>query len=266
MAGKGYLARRNLAAALSSATSLARPAMIILKKGDMRMNNPTVFSKKHTEAMAQDKRAILEEMNLPPVFVEFVRTNMTVIQIAIAGLIISILAWEGYGKYTAVQRDRSADMLYAAMQADGDGRVGQLKEVAAKYGTRGSGLWGIIEQGHLAFKEGKFQEAATLYESVIGRVPAGSPLLPLVQFNLAQTYENLPDQAKAKVTYQKLVETQGFAGEGNLGLARIAELEGNLDEARTNYQAYVDRPEAKDGPTKEWVKNKLQTLAPKKGK
>ena len=230
------------------------------------MTESTVFSKKHTEALAQDKRAILEEMNLPPVLVEFLRTNAQILQITIAVIIIAILGWEGYGKYTAVQRDRSADMLYVAMKSDGDQRIAQLKDLSAKYGKKGSGHWGTIEQGHLAFKDGKFQEAATLYESVINSIPSASPLLPLVQFNLAQAYENLPDQAKAKATYQALADTQGFAGEGNLGLARIAELEGKNDEARTKYQAYVDLPESKDGPTKEWVKNKLQALTPPKTK
>jgi predicted negative regulator of RcsB-dependent stress response len=228
------------------------------------MTEPTVFSKKHADALTQDKRALLEELNLPPVMVEFIRTNAKALQLSIAIIIISILAWEGYVKYTAVQRDRSADMLYTAMKADGDQRLTQLKELSTKYGKRGSGLWGTIEQGHLAFKEGKFQEAATLYEAVISSIPSGSPLLPLVQFNLAQTYENLPDQAKAKATYQILANTHGFAGEGNLGLARIAELEEKQGEAKTLYQTYVDLPETKDGPTKEWVKNKIQTLAPKK--
>ena len=35
----------------------------------------SVFKKKHSEAMAQDKRAILEEMNLPPAVVDFIRKN-----------------------------------------------------------------------------------------------------------------------------------------------------------------------------------------------
>ncbi len=230
------------------------------------MTEHNVFSKKHTEVMAQDKRAILEEMNLPPALIDFLRANSKNIQIAIAIGIVAILGWEGYGKYNTVQRDRSADMLYQAMKTEApDQRADQLKALSAKYGKSGSGLWGVIEQGHLAFKDGKFQDAATLYESVIGTVPAGSPLLPLVRFNLAQAYENLPDQAKAKAVYQALAETPGFAGEGNLGLARIAELEGKNDEARTKFQAYVDLPETKDGPTKAWAKDKIQGLTQKKG-
>lgn len=231
------------------------------------MTEHNVFSKKHAEAMAQDKRAILEEMNLPPALVEFLRANAQTIQIVIAVAIVAILGWEGYGKYTATQRDRSADMLYQAMKAETpDQRATQLKALSGKYGKSGSGLWGVIEQGHIAFKDGKFQDAATLYESALRSIKASNPLYALVQYNLAQAYENLPDQAKAKAAYQTLTETQGFAGEGNLGLARLAELEGKSDEARAKYQAYVDLPETKDGPTKEWAKDKLQRLTPKKGK
>lgn len=230
------------------------------------MTEPTVFTKKHVDVRAQGKRAILEEMNLPPAVIDFLRTNAQTIQIAIAVLIIAILGKEGYVKYTDVQRSRSADMLYVAMQSDGDQRVSQLKELSAKYGKKGSGSWGMVEQGHMAFKEGKFQEAVKLYESVIASLSSSNPLLPLVQYNLAQAYENLPDQAKAKTIYQTLLTSKGFAGEGNLGLARLAEAEGKTDEAKAKYQAYVDLPETKDGPTKEWVKSKLLTLTPKAAK
>lgn len=217
--------------------------------------------------MAQDRRAILEEMNLPPAMIEFLRANAKTIQIVIAAAVVIILGWEGYGKYTATQRDRSADMLYQAMKVEAaDQRTTQLKALTDKYGKRGSGPWGVIEQGHLAFKDGKFQEAASLYESVLASVGKESPLAPLLQYNLAQAYENLPDQAKAKTAYQGLAETQGFAGEANLGLARIAELEGKKDEALAKYQAYVDLPTTKDGPTKEWAKDKIRNLTPPKGK
>lgn len=228
------------------------------------MAEHTVFSKKHDEIMAQDKRAILEELNLPPEIIKFIRNNSRAIQIVIAVAVIAILCWEGYGKYANTQRNRSADMLYQAMMAEGDQRVTQLKALSAKYGTHGSGLWGTIEQGHLAFKEGKFQEAVTLYESTLSSISSDNPLFPLTQYNLAQAYENLQDQAKAKTAYQKLSEIKGFAGEAMLGLARIAEIEGNPDEARNQYQAYIDSPETKDGPTKEWAQDKVHNLTPKK--
>jgi len=229
------------------------------------MTEHTVFTKKHAETMAQDKRAILEELNLPPAVVQFIRANGKNIQIAIAVAVLAILGWEGYGKYTATQRNRSADMLYQAMKADGEQRSVQLKALSDKYGSRYSGLWGGIEQGHLAFKEGKFQEAASLYEATLGSLSADNPLFPLAQYNLAQAYENLQDQGKAKAAYQKLAGIKGFAGEATLGLARIAESEGKADEARTQFQAYVSLPETKDGPTKEWAQDKIHTLTPKKG-
>ncbi len=231
------------------------------------MTEHSVFSKKHAAVMAQDRRAILEQLELPPAAIEFLRANAKTIQIAIAVAVVVILGWEGYGKYTSVQRNRSADMLYQAMKAgDPAQQATQFKELSAKYGTRGSGLWGIVEQGHLAFKAGKFQEAATQYEAVLAAIDSENPLYPLVQYNVAQAYENIPDQEKAKAAYQKLSEVQGFDGEASLGLARIAEQAGKMDEARGLYQEYVALPETTDGPTKEWAKNKVLALTPKKAK
>lgn len=231
------------------------------------MTEHSAFSKKHETVMAQDRRAILEELNLPPALIEFLRANANAILTAIAVAVVLILGWEGYGKYTAVQQERSADMLYQAMKTTStDQRANQLKELSSKFGNNGSGLWGTIELGHLAFKDGKFQEAATQYEEALGSIGDENPLFPLVEYNLAQAYENVPDQAKAKAAYEKLAEVKGFAGEADLGLARIAESEGKKDEARAKYQEFVDQPDTKDGPTKEWAKYKIGALTPDKGK
>ena len=67
-----------------------------------------VFSRKHAEAMAQDKRAILEELNLPPTAIEFVRANSRALLVALVVAVVAILGWEGYGKYTANRQARSA--------------------------------------------------------------------------------------------------------------------------------------------------------------
>ena len=231
------------------------------------MTEPSVFTKKHATAMAQDRRAILEELNLPPAAIEFIRANAGAIQAVFALFIVILLGWEGYGKYVSVQRDRSADMLYQAMKVtEPEQQITQLKALSSKYGKDYSGIWGGIEQGHLAFKEGKFKEAATQYEAILGSLDKKSPVYALIQYSLGQAYENLPDQAKAKSAYQALSAVKGFDGEALLGLARIAELEGKTDEALAKFKDYVALPETKDGPTKDWAKNKIQLLTPQKGK
>ncbi len=221
-----------------------------------------VFSKKHAEAMAQDKqRAILEELNLPPAAIEFVRANARALQVALVVVVMAILGWEGYGKYTASRQARSADLLYQAMQAKApEQRLADLKTLNAKYGDSGSGPWGVVEQGHLAFKDGKYKEAAALYQTALRGISSSSPLLPLLRYDLARAYENAGDSAKGKEQFTQLAKTPGFAGEADLGLARIAEQEGKNAEALAKYQAYVDLPETKDGPTKDWVKDKIANL------
>ena len=220
-----------------------------------------VFSRKHAEAMAQDKRAILEELNLPPTAIEFVRANSRALLVALVVAVLAILGWEGYGKYTTSRQARSADLLYQAMQAKvPEQRLADLKTLSAKYGGQGSGPWGVVEQGHLAFKDGKYQEAAALYQTALQGISSSSPLAPLLRYDLARAYENASDAAKAKEQFAQLATAPGFAGEADLGLARIAEQEGKNAEALAKYQAYVDLPETKDGPTKDWVKDKISNL------
>nr|MBF0221152.1 tetratricopeptide repeat protein [Desulfobulbaceae bacterium] len=225
------------------------------------MAKSDVFNKKHEDTLAHDKRAILEEMNLPPALITFIRSNSKNIKIVIAVLFVGLLAWEGFAKYSSVQREKSSTMLYDAISADDTAvQAEQLKELADKYASSGSAVWAQVELGHLALKDGKYQEAAGFYASALDNLSSKNPLYPLVQFSLAQAYENLADTVKAKQIYKELIEIPGFASEGHLGLGRIAEEAGDFKQALTQYQGYVNLPDVGPGPTKDWVEGRISQL------
>lgn len=226
------------------------------------MAKDDVFEKKFSDTMAQDNKAILEELNLPPALIEFIRKNSNTIKIAVVVLIVGVVAWEGYGKYVTNQQEKSSAMLYAAIESeDADGKKSQLEALAEKYsGSAGSGVWGNVELGHLAFEQEDYAKAAEYYSIAKKQIKKSNPLYPLIQFSVAQVYENMGEIAKAKEAFAEMVKIVGFEGEGYLGLARIAEAEGSNESAISYYQEYLNLPSTQPGQTKDWVENKMSTL------
>lgn len=225
------------------------------------MKQADVFLKKHEDTLAKDQKAILEEMNLPPAVIDFIRKNSLNLKILIALLVIGVIAWEGYGKYTSVQREKSSALLYDAMSVkDTSAESDKLKSLIDEFPKTASAVWAKVELGHLSLNAEKFQEAAEYYSEALDALSKKNPMYPLVQFSLAQAYENLAETSKAKEAYRHLVEIGGFASEGYLGLGRIAEREGDLKQAVSQYQEYLNLPETDDGPTKEWAKAKILQL------
>jgi len=224
------------------------------------MTKSDVFNKKHEDMMAQDQRAILEELDLPPAVVSFLRKNLQTIYIIAAVLFIGLVLWEGYAKYISVQREKSSGMLSEAMSAEPGSRAEQLKALTDKYSGSGSAVWAQVELGHMALKDGKIQEAIGFYGKALDGLSRKNPMYPLVQYCLAQAYENAADTGKAKEAYQQLIDLPGFAAEGYLGLGRIAEIEGDLKQALEQYKQYINQPEITSGPTKEWVESRISQL------
>ena len=225
------------------------------------MAEHNVFNKKHSEAVASDKKAILEELNLPPAVIEFIRKYEKNIKITLITALVLIVAIEGYKEYNSVQIEKSSALLYSALHSkDASQKVKLLDQVKQKYSSTGNGMWANIELGHLAFKKGDFAKAASIYEAVLDKMSTKNPVRPLVQYSLAQAYENLDNVDKAKEAFLKLTQTTGFVGEGDLGLARIYEKHGDPEQALTYYQEYVKLPETQPGPTKELVLAKIAQL------
>jgi predicted negative regulator of RcsB-dependent stress response len=225
------------------------------------MAEQNAFTKKHADMMAKDKKAFLEELSLPPAVIEFIRKNEKTIKLALIIFLITVVAFEGYKKYTSVRTAKSSSLLYTALQAENGGQKAKLlQELRDKYASTGSGVWANIELGHLAFKNGNFAKAAGIFSTVLDKMAAKNTAYPLVQYSLAQSYENLGKIDKAKDAYLKLSQISGFAGMGDLGLARIYEKHGDPAQAVTYYKGYAELPMTRPGPLKDWVLAKIDQL------
>lgn len=225
------------------------------------MAQESIFTKRHVEPGTDVKKELLEQLNLPPKMIAFLRTNSTRIQIGLAVGACLSLAWSGYGQYREAQREKGTAMMYNAMQAtDAGERSTLLQTVIKKYGSDEAGQWAKVELAHAALKAGNHAEAIAGYQQVLAKLSSAHPLLPLLTYGLAQAYEQSNDLENAKKYYQQLTELPGFGGEGYLGLGRICETNKETAKAKEMYEKYLALPETAESPTKKWVAAKIAKL------
>ena len=206
------------------------------------------------------KHGLLEELNLPPKAIQFIRRNKRQIIIGLLCSVLAILGWSSLSYYLARQDDRAAALLSEAV---GQGAVEQrkvlLQKVLDEYGRTGSAKWAKIEMGHLAFDAQQYDEAIKVYLSVRDDLAKSSPVFPLVQLNLAQAYENKNALPEALAAYKDLAEIKGFAGEAYLAMGRIHELQKAVPQAKEMYGKVLTE-ETVSPALKEKVQAKLDRL------
>ncbi|HCC55170.1 MAG TPA: hypothetical protein DEQ20_09670 [Desulfobulbaceae bacterium] len=206
------------------------------------------------------KHGLLEEFNLPPKAIQFIRRNKRNIFIALLVCALAILGWSSLRYYLARQNDRAAAMLATAVaQNEVKQRQELLQKVLVDYGRTGSAMWAKVEMGHIAFEAQQYDEAIKLYLDVRDDLAKSSPVFPLVQMNLAQAYENKNAQPEALMAYQRLAEIKGFAGESYLAMGRIYEMQKSVPQAKEMY-AKVLADESVSPALKEKVQAKQDRL------
>ncbi|MCX5863455.1 MAG: tetratricopeptide repeat protein [Deltaproteobacteria bacterium] len=206
------------------------------------------------------KHGLLEELNLPPKAIQFIRRNKRNIIIGLLCSALAILGWSSLSYYLARQNDRAAALLSEAV---GQGAVEQrkvlLQKVLDEYGRTGSAKWAKVEMGHLAFDAQQYDEAIKVYLSVRDDLAKSSPVFPLVQLNLAQAYENKNALTEALAVYKGLAEIKGFAGEAYLAMGRIYESQKSVPQAKEMYGKVLIE-EGVSPALKEKVQAKLDRL------
>jgi predicted negative regulator of RcsB-dependent stress response len=227
------------------------------------MSAQSLFSKKDIKPIDPErKRDLLDELNLPPKLVSFIRKNARNLQIACICIAVVVLGWVLYDNYTDLQESKSASLLAAALQESSiEQKTQELARVIEEYPRTDSALWSRVELAHLEYQDGKFQEAAGRYEAILGELPGDSSLAPLIRLNLAQSYEELNDHDKALIQYKTLKTATGFDREATMAMGRIYEFTGQPQAARQVYEEYLNSlGESPDPVIKAEIQAKLDNL------
>ena len=206
------------------------------------MSAQSLFSKKNIESQKLDTRqGIMEELNLPPEVISFVRKNSRNLQICLIIFVILVFSWIFYDYYSESQENKSASLLASAMQIEvKEEKLFVLEKVVAEYSGTDAALWGKLELAHLDYEEGAFDAAVAKYEEIAAKLPADSSLVPLVRINLAQSYEEAGQHDQAIIQYNLLKNITGFKEDAYMALGRIYRAKEDFPQARKEYNELLN--------------------------
>jgi predicted negative regulator of RcsB-dependent stress response len=207
---------------------------------------------------------LLEQFNLPPKAITFIRKNQQAIWLTISMCVLLAVAISAYTAYVDHRAGKAAAALDAALIAKQDNRQ-MLEKVVQEYGSTASGLWAQIDLAFLEDKEGQRPKAISRLVEINAGVSAKSPLKPLVLTKLAGLYENEQQFDKAIALYTELAVNEGFAPAAYRALGRVNEQLGKKDEAAAMYGKYLELTGSKSGqgkadPIREMIQYRLNQL------
>ena len=204
------------------------------------MAKEDIFEKEYVDEREKNSlEGLLEQLNLPPAAVKFVKENKKLVQAGIAVLVIAVVAWALYGSYRDNQIKKSSEALFAAQELSGQQMVDKLAEVEADFGGTDAGLWAGINAAQELMKNGNMAAAQQKFTEVRGKLNTSSALWPLVTMGIAQSAEATGDFQRAVDEYGGLMELEGYRDIGFLGSARVLELQGNVAQALELYEQYL---------------------------
>ena len=182
---------------------------------------------------------LLEQFNLPPKLIRFLRRNQRAIWAVLVAAIVLALAIAGYNAYTDHRRAKGAEALDRAMQA-GEGRRDLLQQVRDEYSSTPSALWAEVALARMDEQDNKAGEAIQRYQAVRAKLGPNSQLMPLVLGKLAVLEEQSKNWDASLAYYQELAKLDGFAADAQLNMGRLYEAQGKKDEALGMYKKFLE--------------------------
>lgn len=231
------------------------------------MSSESAFEKRYVDPKDQSNvEGLLEHFNLPPKAIAFLRKNKRQVQVAIAVVLITVVAFSLYRSYLEKRVEEAASSLAVAIKEPVDSRAGALQKVADTYDDTGSGTWADVELGHLAMSEERFEDAAAIYLKVREGIKDDNPLYGLVTAGQAQALEAAGKQDEAYAVFDLLKVVEGYQYTAYSGLARILEAKGEVEKAIAIYGQYLTILTADEGSErqKSIIEERIARLKTKK--
>jgi tetratricopeptide (TPR) repeat protein len=207
---------------------------------------------------------LMEQFNLPPAMIAFIRRNQRAIRIAVTVVVLLAIALSSYSAYRDYRAAQASAALDAALIAKQDKRQ-MLDKVVSEYGATGAALWAQIELALLEEREGQRAQAISRLEAINAGLSAKSLLKPLALNKLAGLYEDEKQFDKALVAYADLATREAFASEAYRAMGRVNELLGKKEEAAAMYGKYLEAAAGQavpgqSDPVREMVQSRLNQL------
>ncbi len=204
------------------------------------MSDQSAFNQNQVAENAYTETSgVLDQLNLPPGVVSFVRKNKRILQVSGAIIVVVVVAGSLYNSYRTNRLENGASSLSISMDATGEDQVKALEHVVTDFSGTPSALWATTELGHLAMKEGDYKKAGEHYAGVRDKISKSNPMYGLVTFAIAQADEAGKNYMGASATYSILKGIEGYKDEGYLGMARVLEAQGEKEKALAVYEEYL---------------------------
>lgn len=205
------------------------------------MSEQSAFNRQNIEESAVPPTpGLLEQFNLPPEIIAFVRNNQRTIWIVSGCLAFVVVAAALLNQYFDYREDKAATALVLALEKKGSEKTDALAGVVEDFGSTSSGMWGRVELAHIAAKDGDLQKAITNFEGIKQDLSAEDPLMPLMLYSLGVLYEKNNQPAKAVETYTTLSGYKGFETSSYEALGRLYETQGQKAKALDMYRKSLE--------------------------
>ena len=237
-----------------------------IRKGECAvMAEQSAFDRKNIQLQTlAPPMGLLEQFNLPPAAITFIRRNQRAIWLAVAGCVLLAAAISAYTSYQQYRYDKAAAALDVALGAKQESRL-MLDKVVQEYEATPSGMWARIELAFLDEKEGQASKAIARFEAINAGLTMQSLLKPLVLGKLAALHEKEKQFDKALLFYGEQATKEGFAPEAYRAMGRVNEQMGKSTEAAAMYGKFLELTASQGGqqkndPVREMVQSRLNQL------
>lgn len=204
------------------------------------MNQQSAFDSKNIEQEAvSETSGLLDQFNLPPAAISFIRKNQRTIWIIVGCIALTVTVVSIYGTYKAYREDKASSALTLALQIEDGNKQQQLQQVVDELGSTSSGLWARIELAHLVAADGDLAKAIGELTDIQRSVAGKDPLAPLLHYNLAILHEKNNDLNQAIVSFTELSAFKGFEKISFEAMGRVYELQGSKEKALEMYKKYI---------------------------
>jgi len=193
------------------------------------------------EEPAGQHRGLMEELNIPPQIIQFIRQNAKHIQIGLVTIVVAVVVVLGINSYHDSVRQKTNELLVQAMKVkDVETKNVQLQELYDDYPGSDAAIWSQFELAHNAKKSGNADEALERYQLVADKIGKNSPLVPMILLAKGQVLESSVKLDEAIALYTQLADYAGYSYVGKSGIARIYELQNNKPAALAVYNELKD--------------------------